>query len=160
MLNIHFVAFLPFYCDRTVFRLEAKWERERGLRLAKVHNTGLELSDSESATALYVGTLPMRLLAPTYLMSIAFVTILSYGDINFKSNFKLNRFLLVSIINLSDKLELLVKSVRGNILPSCKTPSHLDSYKNYWIYLANEYLPNNGKYNCTLCLLLHIHFSW
>jgi len=131
-----------------------------GVEIGKGPQYRTRTSDSESATALYVGTLPMRLLAPTYLMSIAFVTILSYGDINFKSNFKLNRFLLVSIINLSDKLELLVKSVRGNILPACKTPSHLDSFKNYWIYLANENMPNNGKCDCTLCLLLHIHFTW
>ncbi len=59
-------------------------------------------------------------------------------------------------MNLSDKLELLVKSARGNLLPSCKTPSHLDSYKNYWIYLAYENLPNNGKCDCTLYLLLYI----
>lgn len=81
---VFFGAFLHFYCDRTVFRLEVKWERERGNEIGKGPQYRTRTLDTGSATALYVGTLPTSLLAPTYLMSVEFVTILSYSEVNFK----------------------------------------------------------------------------
>ncbi len=49
------------YCVRTFSWQEAKWEKERGMG----SGTRTRTRDAWSITALYVGTLPMRLSAPT-----------------------------------------------------------------------------------------------
>ncbi len=46
-----------------------KWERE-GARIGKGPQARIRTRDSCSATALYVGTLHTRLLAPTLLMDL------------------------------------------------------------------------------------------